>query len=578
MSNKIKKNRQDNKREINEFMAILMCIAPYMCGLALGMYAFLIAAVLIIAIMIRANSEKMLRLYWNGSTCATLIILLTSIGTCFYGVSHGNSFIGVVWLLAIGAWIIYTSQLGEEEKVDALMVIPDAGAVMVVISAIMYSMPEAKHIAFSNSRMQGFMTYANTFALFLLIGLIIFALHDSYARRPLWNKFVCPLLLLVGILWSGSRITLVMTGVVMILLAVKKAEVRKTYLAYLIVGVVGAVVFALVSGNTASIGRLITFSQSSTLLGRFLYWIDAFKMMVNYPFGMGRMGYYMTNEAMQTGVYTVRFVHNDWLQVILDYGFVAFGAFVYLMVRQIRKSSGINRWILIIIGIHMIFDMDLQYMIIVAIMICAMNFSYGKSVELAPLAITRDKLIVNIAGGLMIVVFAWMALADACQQLAYFDVADAIYPWNVFTKEQLIVSSMDKGDVEATEKYCNETLDMNKYDAAAYDAMALVHYSNKDYLQMVEAKYEALLLQPYRIEEYDDFVTQAKEAITYFEENGDTQSADLCKEKLQEVPDILEAVKARTNPIAYKINDKPEFDLSKESLDYINDVLSDSSK
>ena len=62
--------------------------------------------------------------------------------------------------------------------------------------------------------------------------------------------------------------------------------------------------------------------SNSTLIGRFLYWQDALPLVFTHPFGLGYMGYYYLQGSVQTGVYTTVFVHNDFLQLLLDFGWI----------------------------------------------------------------------------------------------------------------------------------------------------------------------------------------------------------------------------------------------------------------
>lgn len=49
---------------------------------------------------------------------------------------------------------------------------------------------------------------------------------------------------------------------------------------------------------------------------------DAFVMMIKQPFGIGYDGFFWKQGSVQTGVYNTKFVHNDFLQMGLEYGVV----------------------------------------------------------------------------------------------------------------------------------------------------------------------------------------------------------------------------------------------------------------
>ena len=131
------------------------------------------------------------------------------------------------------------------------------------------------------------------------------------------------LIALTGIYLSGSRTVMVMTIVVFFMLLILKKELRK----YSILCVGGFVILAAVltfGGYGKGIyDRLLSMGgNASTFWGRLLYDRDAIKMIVTHPFGMGYYGYYFVQQEMQTGVYSVVSVHNEFLQIMLDIGIV----------------------------------------------------------------------------------------------------------------------------------------------------------------------------------------------------------------------------------------------------------------
>ena len=111
--------------------------------------------------------------------------------------------------------------------------------------------------------------------------------------------------------------------------------------------------------------------NSRTLQGRLLYWEDALRMLIKHPLGLGYMGYFYLQQAEQTGVYSVRFVHNEWLQWLLDYGILAGVGGVMYFIRQFKpeKMEAVEKELLCMIAACSFFDFHLQFISIVCIVI-----------------------------------------------------------------------------------------------------------------------------------------------------------------------------------------------------------------
>lgn len=563
---KAKKQQKKRMQEHTELLIYFIGICPFLMGLCKQWLIFGTALFVLGTILMVCISEKRIVFYKNPSVLAGVVMLIAGFISIFTGVSHGNAVYGVARLLAMAVWVILLMQLEEETGQRALSILPSAAVIMVIISAFLYLIPDTRGFISSNHRIAGFFQYSNTMALFLLIALMVFTMDGGFEKQKKWKKYGYPVILLGGLLWTGSRTTFVMMLIVMILFIWKYQAVRKQYGVLLGVGIVGAAGYALISGNMASVGRFLTvFGKSSTLLGRFLYWIDGLKILGKHPLGLGYMGYSYLNPSVQTGMYTVKYIHNEWLQMALDYGVIFLLAFVYLFFYQLRKTKGMACWILVVVGIHMVMDFDLQYVVIVQILLSCMNWQEGEKKEYffcdkaaaKPVAIG----VMALCGGL----FLWLGIADACYAAKAYDAAASVFPWRVEVKEQQMLASRTEDEFK---KYAEETLKLNPYDSAAYDILALVAKEEKDYPQMVEYKKQAVLLQKYRIEVYDDYVSMLKTAIESCE-NSDSKEYKQYVEDLLAVKTILADVEENTHSLAYRIYDKPSFNLSKKSRKYI---------
>lgn len=565
MAEKKKAKNIKTETSTGDFLVYVMGICPFLMGLCRHWQMFAAAAVVLLGVLLMRAFWGTLRIYRSRSIIAFIVIFSCGVLTIFWGISGGEAAYGCAMLLAAGAWILLMMQVSDRDRKRAISIVPSVGVVMTACCGLLSLVPEWKGFVFEGNRLAGFFQYSNTMALYLLIGLLVF-IWEEYAepegrgrRKTRWQTYGYPLILMAGILWTGSRTTAVMLIVVLIAVLIKYPKARKYYGILIVAGGAAIVIYALISGNTSGFARILTMGQSSTFLGRLLYWQDAAGIIADHPLGLGYLGYYFVHTALQHGVYVLRYVHNEWIQVLLDYGIVAGAAFVYLFFRELKKSRGLYRWILVLMGFHMLMDFDLQYLIMVWLMLTCMDWREGGEWEVSlrhPVTVCSVVLSFGI--------FAWMGMADLFQQTGNYQLADVLYPWRVETKEQLMLAADQPEEIEG---YARELLELNPYSGAACDMLALISLERGDYEDMIAYKERALHLQPYRTEEYEDYVADLRIAIESCEPGTEEYHAYV--DRLLEVPELLADVEERTAALAYRIADKPDFSLSEDTMDYI---------
>lgn len=548
-----------------DFLVYVMGICPFLMGLCRHWQMLAAAAVVLLGALLIRMFYGTLQIYRSRSLFASIVIFLCGVLTIFLGISGGEAAYGCAMLLAAGAWILLMMQVSDRDRKRAISIVPSVGVIMTACCGLLSLVPEWKGFVFEGNRLAGFFQYSNTMALYLLIGLLVFV-WEEYAkpegrgrRKTRWQTYGYPLILMAGILWTGSRTTAVMLIVVLIAVLIKYPKARKYYGILIVAGGAAIVIYALISGNTSGFARILTLGQSGTFLGRLLYWQDAAGILTDHPFGLGYLGYYFVHTALQHGVYVLRYVHNEWIQILLDYGVAGGAAFVYLFFRELKKSRGLCRWILVLMGFHMFMDFDLQYLIMVWLMLTCMDWREGREWEIS---LRHPVTVCSVA--LSFGIFAWMGMADLFQQTGNYQLADVLYPWRVETKEQLMLAADQPKEIEG---YARELLELNPYSGAACDMLALISLERGDYEDMIAYKERALHLQPYRTEEYEDYVADLRIAIESCEPG--TKEYHAYVDRLLETPELLENVKEHTAKLAYRIADKPDFSLSEDAMDYI---------
>lgn len=586
-------NKKEAEQEMLPLISLIMLVAPFLVGLSENYFMLFSLSLVTICLFGILLVNRRIKYYRNISVYAGLGILLLSFFSIFYGISSGDAVIGFLRILFMAIYCLLFMQYEKEQRMEVLEMVPTAGTCMTVLSAILVFFPGTRDFVISHtSRFQGFFQYANIYAFFLLLGMVIYLKEttlpaatgkgkrlEAVDRGERWKYCIEPVILLVGIVASGSRFTIVLTVFTLLYLGIVEKRGKAPYL--IVLGLIISGGYVLLTGSTRGFGRIFSiFRNSSTLMGRFLYWEDALSMILKRPWGMGYYGFFYLQQVEQTGVYTTKFVHNDWLQTALDYGVIALILLVVLFVIGIKNSRGTRRLVLCLIAIHMVFDFDLQYMVIAWIMLLCMDFTAGECrvLELRSAVLGGSRgdgargdagfrgaglVVVSGCAAVIFLLGAWIGTADVLRKAGQYELSNAIYPWEMETEEYAMVLSEDPEVICAHASHI-----LKEFDQAGvcYDALALVDESRGDYLEMIKNKRLAVQYQKYSMDRYDEYIAMLDEAATKFESDGDTENYEICVSYMEEVVERLESLEEETNPLTYQTVDAPDFQLNEISI------------
>lgn len=520
----------------------------------------LLSLALFVLMTVRFRRNKALRFSLSPVNLILVLFPFLYLLTSLWAADKGVAPMGFVKFLPLSLFTLLLSDR-EEERDGILALLPFAGAAQTVLSAALMQIPALKGFFSVSGRLAGFFQYPNTFALFLLMGLLVLLTKERLGAVD----FICLAVLVFGILYSGSRTTLVLT-VLFAAAAVATGRNKKVKWAALI-GVIALIaaagIYAVAGGGYRTFGRFLSISLSeSTLLGRLLYWKDGLRLFAGHPFGIGYMGWYFMQFPNQTGVYTVQFVHNDYLQILLDVGVIGFALFALALGFSFfsRRADRRRRLMLLAFGGHLLMDFDLQF---VAMWFLLALLTYTPSDR--RIAIEK-KAALAVPGAVLAVFSLWLGLSQGLYHFKLYEPAAAVWQGNTFA--QIAVMQQSSGTDRARET-ADRILKNDPYIAAAYGVKAAAAFSEGDILAMCEEKLRQIGNAPYRIESYDEYCYMLAVAFDLYRKQNDPESMRFCGEKLTEVPELLAALEQKTDPLAFRIDDKPSFGLSEESLSYI---------
>lgn len=569
------------------YLAIIIGIIPFLIGTFYDFSVFLVTLIfsgILLGIFIK---NKKLKIEINNMFLLSMVLFIFSFLGIFWAIDKNDAIIGTLRMLSLVIFSILLMQCKKEEKEKILNVIPYSGLVMLILSIIIGFIPALRNIVYSESnRITGMFQYSNVFALYLLIGFIIItnkkkkeekvkeAKEESVKieknKQKLLKKYspiICGIILLIGILMTGSRTTFIITTIYIIYLCFRKENrYRKIYgITYAVILLLLGI-YVLITKNIETIGRIFTISMdSSTLLGRILYWKDGLNLLLENIFGYGYMGYSYKIYEIQTGMYYTKFVHNDYLQIALDIGIVPLVIFIIFLVKSLfsKNNSKLNKIILIAIIIHMFLEFDLQFMIIFYILLMCLEEKTYKKIEIEK-SITSYLVI-----GIIILVYGYYGIACFMNYIKQDEIA--INMLGDFTEAKVNVMNSTE-NLNTANRLADEVLEKNIYAYQAYGIKAIYYLQNNEFEKMIEMKKKEISLDKYNPQVYEDYVFCLSQVLEkYAKEQNDEEIIKYSK-YVFEVENMIQDVKNKTDKITEKLQDSSKIELSEETLNYINNI------
>lgn len=490
-----------------------------------------------------------------------LFIALSYLFVILIAIDKGLAFLGFLKILVVPAFLFLLFQSNyKENKTIYYGTIPLSASIMTILSGVVFFIPRLSSFFYgSGKRLGGFFQYPNTFALFLLLGIIIILFKEKIKV----SDYIMMLILLIGIFITGSRTIFILLLFALVFCFIKNKSARRLILSgasALIAIIIFAVIF---QKGFASIGRILSISaESSTFLGRLLYDIDGLKIIFNKPLGLGYLGYNYVQGSFQTGLYSVRFIHNEFLQLALDAGILPLIAFLIIIIKSLISKNVLllEKAIILTCCLHFAFDFDLQYTIIFILFVTALDFGKTVSVKL------KKKFALSVLCSVFALAFLYFAFADFFYYIDKPQISLKMYRYNTEVLENVLLKAKTP---EESEKQADFILKYNRFSVTALDAKASVCQHKNNFDGMVNFKKLAIKNSRYNIKSYEDYVFLLKAAIEYSKKKQNNFNVKKYTDLVLEVPNELEKLRKETNSLSYKLSQKPSFTLAKSASEYI---------
>ncbi len=550
----------------NIFLPLFLIISIFTVGLFHNPAAFTAAAALCIYLAVIVIKNKEIKLNISISSASVFVLVLFYLLSSVWAVDSGVAMFGFYRYLAVALFMIVMMQKNAPSKDVLFSVAAYCGAVMTVVSAVLMQIPSLRAAFSVAERLAGFWQYPNSFALFLLCGVLILITKSKLRIID----FIAIPVLIFGILYSGSRIVFA----IMVVSIIAAIIFRRGKKIKLIIGgvfaavIIAALIYGFVSGNIRVLTRFLTSSLTeSSFVGRILYWLDSLPLIASHPFGIGYMGYYYTHTSIQTGVYYLSFIHNDFLQLMIDVGILPAGFFIFALVRSFfKKGTSLRvRLLLFAICAHSFFDFDLQYMVMVMLLALCMDLEEGKQIT-----IKEGLTTVCVAAGALCALLVYFTVGQAAYLLGNAELAYAMNSGDTFAAVQVLARENNNDKVI---ELADDIIERNEYCSIAYSAKARASFAKGDLLTAMDNKHKVFDLTPFDHDEYTEYCKMLVYSIDRYEQMGDSYSAQVCRGELIETVTTLNSLGDKLSPLGTMIKDQPQTKIVGELAVYIKEYM-----
>lgn len=522
-----------------------------------------LSAIISVLLIVKIAQNRNLVVNINITSLSIAVITLLYLISCFYAIDSGMAFVGFLKFLPVLLYMLLLMQdKGIKEHLIALL--PYVALALGVLSLVLVFIPATRDYFTVSDRLAGFFQYPNTFALFLLVGELTALSKEKL--KPI--DIISALLLIILLLFTGSRavfILAVFSNVLIIFF--RKGRKNKIILCTVLAALVLAVLLLLPLLKSNEIfSRYFTISfGESTFVGRLLYYADAFPVILKHPFGLGYMGYYYIQQSIQTGVYSVMFIHNDFLQLLLDVGWIPCLLFVVGIIKSFfrKGNSAGKRIILLTVFLHCLFDFDLQFISMFFILLLFLNYNDGKQLELKKGAVFVFSFVIT---GLLSLYFAF---ALGLAHFGFNQAADSMFPGNTQNKVDLLIA---EDDIVAQNTIADRIISQNEFVQIAYSAKARYAYSQGDFENLIKYKNKVFEIAPFSYEEYEEYCYMLIQGSYLYQQIGDSYSFEYCQKELLKTVDKVKNLDYRLSELGKKIADQPNTQLPGDILLYAENL------
>ncbi len=411
-----------SKISITDFFIFLLIFVSYFFN---GLYysfeksfALILSSVIVVK---KLYDNKVLKISLDYVLYSLLAIIFIIFSGFFYYTEKGMGIYAVNTFLLFLLFYVLVDNLEQDEILFISRLLVIFALINIAFSALFINSNLVYKLGYiSDGELAGALQYGNSYAILLLM-----LVHFCFKERFRYRYFII-LILILAIIFTKSKSGILFLLFYLLYFAIKNVHKNLkmlTVLAFTFFQVIAVVNLT----NFYDIGTVINSYNpfySSSFLTRLLYYKDALNMIKHNFFGYGYMGYYFAQHYFQTGYdYTVKYVHSAPLQMILDYGIIAFVFLIIIVFNAFQYIKREDKVVFIIFIIASFIDFHIQFGLFV-LMIFILTKNKRKTI------VIKNNIFFGILVSGFVIFSTYVFASDIFYYAKDYDTAVKIYKYN----------------------------------------------------------------------------------------------------------------------------------------------------
>ncbi|GKX28554.1 hypothetical protein SH1V18_10340 [Vallitalea longa] len=503
-------------------------ICPFFQGMYFYHQVYLAGAFLLVVLTYYIIINKSIKFEKSINNVCILIGIILYFASTFYAVDKGMAVMGFLKVLVVYIFYLVMMQTNIDKR-DYMNAISYSGTIISVIALSAFFIPYLQEMFVQKGRLGSFFQYPNTFAVFILISIIIMIskekiqTYDYLAIMIMWTCFL---------LTFSRSMYIIGIGALLIVIIYDRKKI-KHLVPFILLGTLLWYIIIISVDISYVFNRIEETSiKTSEWLTRLLYYKDSISIMKDHPFGTGHLGYYYIQRIYQTGAsYYVKYIHSNVLQIVMDIGIVGFVLVGLYFMRNIfnRKLSFYNKLILFIIFGHGAVDFDFQFLVIG---FCIVIIVFIDKDKMKTININRECSILIIS--IFLTSYIYMALSSYYAYAGENEKSLYMYPYNTEAKIDLAKYYKQMKPEKAYE-LADWVIENNQYAIDAYIIKRDIDYKNWELEKAYISAEKLINLNPLSITHLEKYSTILLDLAN---ENLSNNSNDEALEQLEQIFEI----------------------------------------
>lgn len=546
------------KSNLAKALFVILFLFPFFVG---GYYVFYSAVVgIVLAVLLLINIFKFKEIKYSASFTFFVLMFMSVMYfvTKFWAVDKSMAIHGFVKFFSAFLFVVTLIQIDKDEQKTLLCSVPLTAVVMTVFTYLMGFTAFGKNRFYDNiGDLHGTFEYANAFAIYLLVGIIVVLFSDIKLPFKIITFIVC----VFGIYKSNSRavwlVSVFMVVVIIIYFIFKHVDNTKNKVSVAFLGILFAVLVFILLYRFGIVEKVWNYvSTDSSFNERLLYYTDAFHYILKHPFGKGAYAFYFAQPAFQSAYYYAIDVHCDFLQYAIEIGVIPAVLFVVVVVKQLcsKQNSVLQKFVILTIVLHSLVDYDLQFTSILFVMLLCFYYQNIKTIEVT------SKLVPSVIALAFALFYGVIGLSAFCNYIG--DHQKSVYYYK--NTPSLIILMQSTNDKQSAYVLAQEILKRNDSVYEPNNVMANIYSADNKYGKAVKQMELVIKKDPRTMQHYCDYIDLLVKASKYYDERGETKKSQIYKDKIACVDDMVSDLKNHTSKRGVLYGRKQNFEIGKK--------------